>query len=65
MLSKEEMRWKLTTAHNMTNQEAIDIIRSYIFLRKNIVIDIIEPRNDWELQLMKSAIGIILRWTTQ
>lgn len=62
MLSKEEINLRFSEG-NISLEEGIEVLRSYIFLRKNQEIDIVPPRNHMEMVLFQWFLEVIKRWS--
>lgn len=63
MLSKEEINLRFSEG-NVSIQEGLEILRSYIFLRKNQNISVIPPRNSMEMGMFQWFLEIIKRWSS-
>ena len=62
MLSKEEINLRFSEG-NVSVQEGVEILRSYIYLMKNQKIDIIPPRNEIDMILFQGFLEVIRRWS--
>lgn len=62
MLSKEEINLRFSEG-NVSVQEGVEILRSYIYLMKNQKIDIIPPRNELDMILFQGFLEVIRRWS--
>jgi hypothetical protein len=62
MLSKEEINLRFNEGHLHT-AEGIEIIRSYIYLRKGREIVVIPPRNPREAMLYQGFLQVIRNWS--
>lgn len=63
MLSKEEINLRFSEG-NITLEEGIEILRSYIFLRKNQEITVIPPRTPLEMGLFQWFLEVIKKWSS-
>lgn len=63
MLSKEEINLRFSEG-SISIQEGIEILRSYIFLRKNQEIPVIPPRNSMEMGMFQWFLEVIKRWSS-
>ena len=61
-MTKEEIYLRIREG-NVSIEEGLDIIKSYIYLRKNQEIEIIPPRNEREFMLFNQALIIIAQWS--
>jgi|GEM_PF-4495426 len=62
MLSKEEIHLRFNEGPLHT-AEGMEIIRSYIYLRKGKEIVVIPPRNSREVMLYQGFLQIIKNWS--
>jgi len=61
MLSREEIHLRFQEG-NVNLGEGLEIIRSYIYLRKTKEIDVVPPRNSREMMLFNVALSAIKQW---
>jgi hypothetical protein len=61
MLSREEIHFRFQEG-NISLGEGLEIILSYIYLRKGKEISIIPPRNPHEMMLFNAALSSINQW---
>jgi len=63
MLTKEEINLRFSEGH-VSIQEGIEILRSYIFLRKSQEINVVPPRNSMEMGMFQWFLEVIKRWSS-